>query len=198
MGTERRSLHRRGVWSAGVLGICLCATLISACSTEEATPEVWVSDSAEVGKTLEGGGWAVTLLAQPELTKRLGSGSGTETTGGMSEGGGQTGVRIADGMWLIVIIEMVNESDDLAMYPKDLLTVTGDRGDEYEVGTRKEIGPLINADDRWEGQSQNQLINWVFEVGLPREGPLVFDVPEDATGLKLVMEGTEETIDLGF
>ena len=198
MGTERRSLQRRRVWPVGLLGICLCVTLISACSSEEATPEVRVSESAEVGKTLQAGGWVVTLLAQPELTKQLGSGSGTETTGGMSEGGGQTGVRIADGLWLIVTIEMVNDSGDFAMYPKGLLTVTDAQGNEYEVGTRKVIGPLINADDRWEGQSQNQLINWVFEVGLPREGPLVFDVAEDATGLTLVMEGTEESIDLGF
>ena len=198
MGTERRGLQRSRVWLGSLLGICLCVTLVSACSGEEATPEVKLAESAEVGKTLQGGGWLVTLLEQPELTKQVGSGSGTETTGGMSEGGGQTGVRIADGLWLVVTIEMVNDSGDFAMYPKDLLTVTDAQGTEYEVGNRKVIGPLINADDRWEGQSKNQLINWVFEVGLPREGPLVFGVPEDPTGLTLVMEGTEETIDLGF
>ena len=198
MGTERRGLQRSRVWLGSLLGICLCVTLVSACSSEDATPEVKLAESAEVGKTLQGGGWLVTLLEQPELTKQVGSGSGTETTGGMSEGGGQTGVRIADGLWLVVTIEMVNDSGDFAMYPKDLLTVTDAQGTEYEVGNRKVIGPLINADDRWEGQSKNQLINWVFEVGLPREGPLVFGVPEDATGLTLVMEGTEDTIDLGF
>ena len=100
--------------------------------------------------------------------------------------------------WTLVRKLEYNDSGDFAMYPKDLLTVTDAQGTEYEVGNRKVIGPLINADDRWEGQTQNQLINWVFEVGLPREGPLVFDVPEDASGLKLVMEGTDEIIDLGF
>ena len=30
------------------------------------------------------------------------------------------------------------------------------------------------------------------------DGPLIYEVPEDATGLKLVMRGTDETIDLGY
>ena len=31
-----------------------------------------------------------------------------------------------------------------------------------------------------------------------REGPLIFDIPDDSTGLRLVMKGTEDSLDLGF
>ena len=80
-----------------------------------------------------------------------------------------------------------------------VLKVSDSQGNQYEpIGVRQAVGPLINDDERWESQQKNQLMQWVFEDELPRQGPLVFDVPEEATGLKLMMEGTDETIDLGF
>ena len=198
MGTERRGLQRSSVWLGGLLGIWLCVALASACSSEDATPEVKTAESAEVGKTLQGEGWAVMLVDPPELTKQLGSGTADETMDmGGGEGMGRVGIRIAEGMWLILIVEATNGTGDLAMLPKSLLKVTDAQGGEYGRTGMMVHDPLINADERWERQ-ENQLIQWVFEANLPREGPLVFDVPEEATGLKLVMEGTDEAIDLGF
>ena len=44
----------------------------------------------------------------------------------------------------------------------------------------------------------NQLNQNPMEDGVAWEGPLVFDVPEDATGLTLHFQGSDELIDLGL
>lgn len=183
---------------AACLALWVCLTLVLACSSEDPTPDVVTADSAEVGKTLLGEGWSVTLVGQPELTKQLGSGTATQATGMGDSGSGQTGVRVAEGMWLILTAEITNESEDLAMLSGNLVKVVDAQETEHSSAGQKVHAPLIHADERWEGQQENQLIQWVFETGVPREGPLVFDVPEDAAGLKLTMKGTAETIDLGF
>ena len=198
MNTERRGsrLHMGPIY--GWVAIWLCVSLISACSGEDATREVRTADSSEVGKVLLGEGWEMSLVDQPELAKQVGSGSAVSTSGMGESGSGQTGIRIAEGMWLILTVEVTNSTGDLAMLPKDLLKVMDAQGGEHERAGQKVHAPLIHADERWGSQQENQLIQWVFETGLPREGPLVFDVPADASGLKLVMGGTGETIDLGF
>ena len=157
------------------------------------------AENAEVGKTLAAQGWTISLIDRPEQAKQVGSGAADAMTNEGSSFGGLSGVREADGVWLILVVEIVNGTGDMAFIPKSLLAVTDDQGGHYEAGgVREAVGPLINDDDRWESQEENQLVQWVFEEALPRRGPLVFDVPEQATGLKLVIEGTDETIDLGF
>ena len=156
-----------------------------------------LAEKAEVGKSLQSEGWVVTLVEQPELTKQLGSGTAVETTDFGDEGFGWEGIRTAEGMWLILTVQVTNDTGDLAMLPKPLLKVADAEGGEYGRAGHTVHAPLISADERWE-RLENSLAQWVFETNLPREGPLVFDVPEEATGLKLVMEGADDTIDLGF
>ena len=181
------------------LALVLSAVSLPACGSDAtATSQTTTSEAGEVGKSLQSNGWTVTLVDQPELTKQLGSGTGDETMDmGGGEGMGRVGVRIAEGMWLSLTVEITNDTGDLAMLPRILPKVADVQGGEYQRAGMMVQDPLINADERWERQ-ENQLIQWVFETNLPREGPLVFDVPEKATGLKLVMEGTDETIELGF
>ena len=156
------------------------------------------TENAEVGKLLEAQGWEVTLIDQPEQTKRVGSGAASSRTASGDGFGGQSGSRDSEGIWLILTVEVVNATGEMGFIPKALLTVMDDQGGKYEpAGVTDAVASLINADERWE-RMENQLNLWVFEVGDAREGPLVFDVPEDATGLTLVMEGTDEIIDLGF
>ena len=183
---------------AGLLTLSLVLSL-SACGGDTTpTPETITTDAGEVGESLESGGWTVTLVAPPELTKQLGSGAAGEMTVDSDDGYGRAGVRIAEGMWLILTVEVTNSTGDLAMLRKDLLKVADAQGGEYAHAGITVHAPLINADERWEGQEKNQLVHWVFHTGNARQGPMVFDVLEDATGLRLVMEGTDETIDLGF
>lgn len=185
-------------WIGGCLAIWLCVAMVSACSSEAPAPQVQKADNAQVGTTLQAEGWAITLLEPPELTKKVGSGTAVERTDMGEFGGGQTGIREAEGIWLVLSVTATNNTGDLGMLPKRLLKVTDAQGGEHQRAGIKIIAPLIWADERWEGQMQNQLIDYVFEVGGSRDGPLAFDVPEGATGLTLVMEGTDETIDLGF
>ena len=199
--TFRRSTSK--CWT-GVLILTLVLGAVSCAEqgAEEQVPEresVVKAENAEFDKTLEAGGWTVALVDQPERAKQVGSGAADWMTNEGSGFGGLSGIREADGVWLILVLEIVNVTGDLAFIPKSLLTVTDAEGGRYEPATvREAAGPLINADERWESLEENQLVQWVFKTEVPREGPLVFDVPQDATGLKLVMEGTEETIDLGF
>ena len=189
---------------AGLLALMLVLSVASCRGGEEeqeAAPDVLAvtAENAEVGKTLEAQGWTITLVDQPELAKQVGSGAAHAMTDEADGFGGRSGIREAEGVWLILTVEMVNSTGELAFIPKSLLMVTDAQGGQYQPAKAREaVAPLINADDRWESQEKNQLIQWVFETELARNGPQVFDVPEDATGLKLVMEGTDETINLGF
>ena len=167
---------------------------------ESAAPSGAVlAENAEVGKTLAAQGWTISLVDGPEQARQVGSGAADAMTNEGSGFGGLSGVREADGVWLILVVEIINGTGDMAFIPKSLLAATDAQGGHYEpAGVREAVGPLINDDERWDSQEENQLVQWVFETELPRQGPLVFDVPEAATGLKLVVEGTDETIDLGF
>ena len=191
-------MNVRRLWIAALSGALVVLSLSACGGAATATPETITLEAGDVGKSLHSGGWTVALAAPAELTKQLGSGSASETMDmGGGEGSGRVGVRIAEGMWLILTVEVTNDTGDLAMLPKDLLKVTDAQGDEYARAGITVHAPLVNADDRWTRQ-ENQLIQWVFETEIPRQGPLVFEVPEGALGLKLVMEGTDETLDLGF
>ena len=198
------SISRSGIWLArrwtvGWRACALCVVIVSACSGEAATPLITTADSGEVGKTLQGEEWVVTLLGQPQMSKTVGSGTAVERTDMGEDGTGQTGIREAKGMWLVLALEVTNDTGDLAMLGKRVLKVVDSQGEVYErAGVREAIGPLIWADERWVGQKENQLADNVFDVGQAREGPLAFDVPEGASGFTLMMEGTEEVIGLGF
>lgn len=111
---------------------------------------------------------------------------------------GELGEKEAEGIWVVLVVEVTNVSGDLAMLSKNLLTVTDSQGGEYPLASTNPHFSLIEADDRWASIEDSQLVQYVFNSGATRGGPLVFDVPEGATGLKLAMDGTEDTIDLGF
>ena len=59
-------------WAAGNLAVRRPG---SACSSEDAASDVRTAGSAEVGKALQGERWTITLVAQLELEKALGSGT---------------------------------------------------------------------------------------------------------------------------
>lgn len=167
--------------------------------------EVVEADSAEAGKTIRSDEWAATLVSAPQLAKMVGSGPeidrslvGDVATDNSAPAGGRQGSLAAEGTWLVLALEITNETGDLAMLSKRLLKVVDAQGTDYPVADAMPHFLLIDGDERWTSIQDNQLIEYVFEAGLPRGGPMVYDLPESAAGLKLVMDGAEETIDLGF
>lgn len=183
--------------SAGLVVLGCMVSLAGCGGGATATPEVKLGDSPDVGKVLRAQGWVATLVAQPEQTKQVGEGAADARTEMDEMGRGRSGVREAEGMWLIITIEVVNETGEMAFLPKELLTVTDDQGRKYALEGLTIHAPLIWTDERW-GNNDNQLVQNVIKTDVPYEGPLMYDVPEDATGLIFVMQGTDDTIDLGF
>ena len=183
------------------LALCLCVVVASACGGEgNPLDVVHITDDADVGKSLQADGWVVTLIEKPQQRKQVGSEEGTLP--GLDQSGhyaaaGFSSMPEAEGMWLILGIELANDTGDLAMLSKRLLTVTDAQGSVYDMQPLPIHYPHIYDDERWMKQ-ENQLMQVVMDADNVREGPLIYDVPEEATGLTLVMKGTDETIDLGF
>ena len=190
-----------------VLGAVSCGGDVS---QEAAAPEpagkeplapIVVAENAEVGKVVRSEEWAIVLEGQPEQTKIVGTGEDVDSSSfrhSSDPGLGQRGNEEAEGVWIVLPVEITNESGDLAMLSKRQFAVVDDKGGEYPVGeTTVLFVTILGSGGRWETVQEHQLIQFVFESGDTRTGPLVFDVPEDATGLKLMMEGSEEAIDLG-
>lgn len=169
-----------------VVGLSACA------GGATATPHTITSEDGEVGKALQSDGWVVTLIDQPVQTKQVGTG-----TANTYSDWGDVGHRLAEGMWLITSIQITNNSGAMAFLPKNLLKVTDAQGRDYPASSRSVHGIYVWSAERW-GKEKNQLVQNPIDTAETREGPLIFDVAEDATALKLTMEGTGDTIDLGF
>ena len=158
------------------------------------------AEGGDVGKTIQSDEWAVVVLDQPERRKLVGSGAGADMLDidAAAPFVGELGEKEAEGIWIVLVVEVTNVSGDLAMLSKNLFTVGDSHGGSYPLASTNPHFSLIEADDRWASIEDSQLVQYVFNDGDTRGGPLVFDVPENATGLKLAMQGTEDTIDLGF
>ena len=201
MRTMRLCFQGCRSWATVCLVTCLCVAILAACGGEgDPMAKVVTSDSADVGKSLRAEGWVVTLFEQPRQRKQVGSVEGAFPGGSESDhfvAAGFSSMPEAEGMWLILPIELTNESGDLAMLSIRLLTVVDDQGREASLAGITVHSPHIWSEERWM-KEENQLMQVVMYDAEVRQGPLIYDVPEDATGLKLVMQGTDDTVDLGF
>ena len=194
MGVKRLNLRGGRSSVAACLAIWLCLTLASACSSENATPEGKTADSAVLGKTIEAQGWVVTLVDPPEQRKEVGE---ADVHYEEWEEYGFPSIATTEDLWLILSTEVTNDTGEMALLSKRLLKVMDAQGREYELAGKMVHWPLIWVDVRWM-KEESYFLGDVIDNGVTLEGPLIYEVPEDATGLKLVMAGTEETIDLGF
>lgn len=190
----------------GLLALVLLLSLVGcggAGRETEPAPETGIEkvEGAAVGETIEGAGWRVTLLDAPERMKMLGG----EVLGG--EGVGEyvhfgTGVSYrdddvtADGVFLALAVEVTNMSDEEQYLSSSTLQVMDSGGQGYKAGAYIEHTVFVWITERWM-KKENIIIPGVMNPGATVQGPAVYDVPEDATGLKLVIDGVEGSIDLG-
>lgn len=161
------------------------------------------AENAAIGTSIEGLGWRITLLEAPEQMKMIGG----EVIGDASGVGKYVSLQgaqsfsdddvTADGVYVMAPIEITNTSDEDQYVSQSVLKVMDAGGQSYNSSGRIEHGVYVWITERWMDE-ENRLIPGVMVSGLTRQGPAIFDVPEDATGLVLMIDGVDDAIDLGF
>ena len=178
-----------------LLGSILCLT---GCGGEGALaiPPTIIAEGADVGTSIRSDEWEVTLLDLPHKDEIVGDESekGIELITQY-----QVAAREAQGIWLVAPVRLTNVGDDNMILDKTI-QVVDDEGRLYPLGDRlvHSSQVMIADPERWGKPVENQLSQNVQAAGVTREGPLVYDVPADATGLRLVLKGTEDSLNLGF
>ena len=187
---------RRGVAICIIAGALACVAGLAACGGGEDPRFVAdvASDSAEIGATIEAEDWRVTLIELPQQIKSLGE---RVEGGGWWSGYSREGAETAEGIWLICPVELTNEGEEMRILPSKLLKAADAQGREFKMSLLPAHHIAIWTSERWMSED-NQLVQNVIELGVPKEGPIIFDVAPDSTGLRLTAEGVEESIDLGF
>jgi len=181
-----------------LVGSCLVvvwpALTLLGCAPEATEPAsaVKTSDSAEIGTSIEARQWQVTLIDSPMLMKRASGGVGANTWDTQ-----EPGVDTATGIWLVCPVRVTNNADELRMMPWKLFVATDEQGRQFSMTNKPAHIIHIWSTERWMSDD-HQLIQNTLDVGESREGPLLFDVSEDSTGLRLTAEGIEASINLGF
>lgn len=103
----------------------------------------------------------------------------------------------AEGIYVMVPVEITNVADELQMLTGSVLKVVDSAGQEHVAAGRLKHEAYVWATERWMGVV-HELAPAVFNAEEMREGPLIFDVLEGATGLMLSIKGTDDAIGLGF
>ena len=158
---------------------CVCAVVLVACDGGggSSAPDAADAEAAGIGDTIRSGDWEITLLELPEKAKIVGEGQITYQ---------------ADGIYLIVPVEVAHSGQEMQLLPGYDLRVVDDQGREFETPE----APIQYAYVR--AKQIDVLIGSPLNPGVPRQSVIIFEITEDATGLTMTMAGTEDTIALGF
>ena len=98
---------------------------------------------------------------------------------------------------MVCPVRVTNNGGELRMLPWKLFVVTDEQGRHFAMTNKPAHIIHIWSMERWMSDD-HQLIQNTLDVAESREGPLLFDVSEDSTGLRLTADGIEASIDLGF
>jgi hypothetical protein len=164
----------------GSLVLLLCAAGLVACGggDGEASMRIVASEEkAEIGKAIQFQGWQVMVTKPSEKLKLVGKGEITYQP---------------QGIFVIVFVKVTNLGKELQMIPRDLFRLRDAQGREFEATQSAiQIAYILP-------RGGELLLDSPMDPEESRESIIIYDVPGDATGLMVTMEGTEETLDLGF
>jgi hypothetical protein len=132
---------------------------------------------AEVGKVVSSEDWEIEIIGPAEKVKVVGEGDITYQ---------------AEGIYVVVPVRVTNRAADMRLFPKSLLGLEDDRSRRF-APTSSSIQVAYALPRHIE-----LLLDSPIAANGTRQSIIMFDVPDDATGLKLTIAGVEETIDLGF
>lgn len=188
----RRGAHHLAMF--GLTGL-LCWALLIGCGAQN-TPEpdapVAVGETADVGAALESDQWTVKLIDAAYSVQQVGSGAFQDYNEF------DTGAVQAEGIFVVLPVELTNRAGEIRMFGKASgLVVMDEQGRETELASGRPHQAVAYTAERW-GEFENRLYQNPMEAGVTWEGPLVFDVPKDASGLVLHFRGSGELIDLGL
>ena len=175
--------------------VCVCILgLTEGAGEQSPAPERGAAQGAAIGAVIESDDWTLTLIDSPHKAETVGAGTNCGPSG-FSAGC----LAAAEGIFLIAPVELTSRASELKMISSSVFLAEDGQGNEFGLaGPLTHIEYLWESDeDRWE-QIANQIPGNMLDSGDSIEGPLIFDVPVDASALALTLEGIEETIDLGF
>ena len=176
-----------------VLGVAGCGAEIVVSDREGE-----IAEGADIGASIEAQNWIVKLTAAPEQRNKVGDMEWQRT--GLGDGAGQwitEGADEAEGIWLVCPVELVNNDEEMRMLSSKLLMVTDEQGREFPMTGLAAHFIQIWSTEGWTVPA-NQTLQNPIDAGVTLEGPVIFDVAEDSTGLRLTADGIEESIELGF
>ena len=165
-------------------------------SAEEKPPpdeaQLTTSIDAEIGKAIQSRQWEITLVDSAVMVAQVGSG-----TAKMRKYF-DFGIREAEGLFLIVPVQLTNGADEMRMFTSksSQLIVTDAQGRETPLAGAPVNATAAYDDERW-GEQENQLVQNPMKAGVTWEGPVVFDVPADATGLRMSFVGSDDALIVG-
>lgn len=135
------------------------------------------TDKASVGRTIKAGTWEVTLTAVAEKIKVVGKGDITYQ---------------AKGVYIVVPLKVSNVGSEMQLLGAEEIAVSDAQGREFR--------PTVSAVQVAYGLPRGMeiILDSPLAAGASRESIIIYDVPPDATGLQLVLKGSEDRLDLGF
>lgn len=196
---------RRRCAQAQRVGLALCVLLgalwlAAACgggAAGAAEPE-FLTEGTEVGASLATDAWEITVTGFAGKDTLLGDEG--DDAGLASVTQYTTSAQAAKrGVWIIVPVRLKNASGEENLLLSRTLKVRDAQGNEYAISDRLvHLSYVFYTDRETYGSDANLLVQNVFDADEVRDGPAIFDVPEDATGLELLLNGAEGSILIGY
>lgn len=168
---RRGSIGVHAILTGSVLLLLLIA--IAACGGGAASAE-----DVDLNQTISSQGWDVTITAVPEKASVVGEGGFTSQ---------------AKGRYVIVFLRVTNNEADYRLFPSSLLQVVDGAGNSYMP-----TGSTVQFNLARTREGVNLLLDSPMKPNETRDVVLIYDVPSDASDLRLQMEGVDETLRLGF
>ena len=190
----------RSTWP--VLAILLVlAVALAGCNRGRDRSElmpVFLEEGTEVGGVLRSDAWEVEITGLAGKDTLLGDEG--EDSGLAQVSQYETSAQPAQrGEWVIVPIRLKNLAGEDMLLLVRTLRLRDDQGNEYELGKRNvHLAYIFYTDPETYGEQSNQHVQHVFETDEERLGPAIFDVPVDATGLVMILEGAEGELTIGY
>jgi len=169
-------IHSRTCAVMGViLALLFGAFVLTACGGEE-KPD---PSQADISKSVVVEGWKITLTGVPDEAPVVGTGGVTHAA--------------QNGTFVIIPATVTNQNTDILLFPDGLLVLKDSQGREFPpTGSTPQFAYLQAQPDK------DMLMDSPVPAGGTRDTVLIFDVPEDARGLVMVVKPTGDTFKLGY